>query len=158
MLDKSHGAAKFTCRVALSEDIVRMSEIRLQVTENRLSDPGKVTPQMYQAHIAGQGKSWVCELNGLIVGFASAARQDGSIWALFILPEYEGLGMGKALLDLACEWLFSEGHKVLSLYTEINTRADGFYGAQGWSRGQEDEHGDVSYTLCKRTFYEHNGV
>ncbi|WP_206074113.1 GNAT family N-acetyltransferase [Pseudoalteromonas rubra] len=154
MSEVSNNAVAYTCRIAVREDISRMSEIRLQVTENKLSDPGKITPQMYEAHIAGQGKSWVCELNGQIVGFSSAASEDGSIWALFILPEYEGVGMGKALLDLACDWLFSNGHKLLSLDTEANTRADGFYHVQGWLRGEVDQQGDVSYTLCSHDFYE----
>ncbi|ALU45940.1 GNAT family N-acetyltransferase [Pseudoalteromonas rubra] len=148
----------YACREARQQDIARMSEIRLLVTENKLTDPGKITPQMYLEHIAGKGKSWVCELNGQIVGFSSAASEDGSIWALFILPQFEGLGMGKALLSLACDWLFSRTHEEISLYTQVNTRADGFYQALGWSRGAEDDLGDVSFTLQSHIFYDKTRV
>jgi len=41
-------------------DIPAMSRIRLAVTENMLSDPGKVTLQMYHDYLQQLGRGWVC--------------------------------------------------------------------------------------------------
>jgi len=67
-----------------------MSAIRLAVTENRLNDPSRVTVQMYHDYLERRGKSWVCEIDGTMAGFAAADHTDGSVWALFIHPEHEG--------------------------------------------------------------------
>lgn len=140
---------RFQWRRAEAADIPAMSALRLAVKENVLSNPARITPQMYLDHLDAQGCSWVCLLDdGRLVGFSSAARADGSIWALFVAPEFEGLGAGKALLRLATDWLFAQGHVRVVLGTGINTRADRFYLAQGWTRGTL-AHGalEVGYTL-----------
>jgi hypothetical protein len=51
-------------------DIPAMSRIRLAVTENTLSDPGKVTLQMYHDYLQRLGRGWVCRSGRRIVGFA----------------------------------------------------------------------------------------
>ena len=135
-----------------------MSVIRLAVTENRLSDPARITRAMYVAYIdnvdnpdspANLGKSWVCELDGVIKGFASADKVDGSVWALFVSPPCEGLGIGKRLLALVADYLFSLGHDKIVLATGADTRADVFYASQGWERGKMKNDVEVQYTLQK---------
>lgn len=111
-----------------------MSEIRLMVTENVLRDPSKITLQMYHDYLERDGRAWVAEIDRKLIGFSYAAHHDNSIWALFVDPEYEGLGAGKKLLKLACDYLSARGASSVRLSTTVNTRADRFYQAQGWQR------------------------
>jgi len=145
MKSKQNSALNF--RLATLADIPAMSVIRLAVKENSLSDPSRITPQMYAEYLEQLGRGWVCELEGKIIGFSYAAHQDNSIWALFTDPAYEGYGAGKRLLQLACEYLFSRGAAQVTLGTAANTRADRFYLAQGWQRGEMLNAIEVSYSL-----------
>ena len=141
---------KLHCRRATLEDIPSMSEIRLAVKENVLSNPARVTHQMYVDYLELSGRGWVCESNGAIIGFSYAATEDSSIWALFVRPECEGVGAGKALLALAADWLFSLGNETVTLGTAANTRADRFYLRQGWSRGEMKDAVEVYYYLSRK--------
>ena len=138
--------SRLAFRRAVEADVPVMMRIRLDVRENRLSNPGRVTPAMCIDYLDKLGRGWVAELDGEIIGFSYAAR-DGSIWALFVDPAREGLGAGKALLRLAADWLFELGHDELRLGTEANTRADRFYAAQGWTRGAMKDGVEVWYRL-----------
>jgi GNAT superfamily N-acetyltransferase len=131
------------------DDIEAMIEIRLSVNENVLSDPTRITSQMYEDYCFKIGKGWVCEDNGKVIGFSCACKEDSSIWALFIRPEYEGKGVGKTLLRLATTWLFSLSFDTVTLSTTINTRADMFYTAQGWIRVSMKDEEEVYYTLTR---------
>lgn len=131
------------------EDVPALSEIRLSVTENVLSDPGKITPAMYVDYLCTSGKGWLCEVDGEAVGFSVASRRDASIWALFVKPGYEGRGIGTKLLNLAVGWLFNGGAASISLSTGANTRADRVYESLGWKRGEIKPDGEVSYRLDK---------
>ena len=134
-------------RRATLADIPAMSRIRLAVRENTLSDPGRVTGQMYRDYLDALGRGWVAELEGELVGFSYADRTDGSIWALFVDPPREGLGAGKRLLRLAVDWLFEIGFDEVRLGTAANTRADRFYAAQGWTREGMRNAIEVTYRL-----------
>ncbi|NHZ42155.1 DUF1993 family protein [Massilia aquatica] len=136
-----------TFRLATVADIGAMSAIRLAVTENRLRDPGRVTLAMYRDYMGRLGRSWVCEDDGVIAGFASADHVQGSIWALFIDPAREGQGIGKRLLALAVDDLFQQGHEQIVLSTSADTRADIFYESQGWERGKMKDDIEVQYSL-----------
>jgi GNAT superfamily N-acetyltransferase len=136
-------------RRAISEDIDSIFVVRFAVKENVLSNPARVTREMCEDYLDRLGRGWVCEVDGRIVGFSYAARADHSIWALFVLPEFEGLGIGKQLLNLATDWLFELGATELLLSTEANTRADRFYLGQGWLRGEMKDDVEVRYTLVR---------
>ncbi len=136
-------------RRACSADIPAMSAIRLSVTENVLSDPGRVTLQMYEDYLDRDGRGWVAEIDGEIAGFSYADHRDGSIWALFISPRHEGRGLGKDLLDLGVTWLFGQGHERITLGTTPGTRAERFYVAQGWTR-LPGEGREVRFSLDKQ--------
>lgn len=133
-------------RRAVSADIPGMSDIRLAVTENVLSDPGRVTGQMYEDYLNLCGRGWVAEIDGVVVAFCYAARNDGSIWALFVRPGHEGQGLAKRLLDMAVAWIFELGHPCARLDTGAGTRADRFYALRGWERNVVSE-GKVAFTL-----------
>lgn len=133
-------------RRATHGDIEAMSRIRLAVRQNVLSDPGKVTRQMYEDYLELLGRGWVAEADGCIAGFSYANATDASIWALFVAPEFEGMGIGKQLLKLATDWLFEQGSDCVRLSTGAATRAELFYARQGWIC-ERVEHGEVFYVL-----------
>lgn len=137
-------------RRAVLSDIPAMSQVRLAVRENVLVDPSRIPPSVYEEYLEERGRSWVCEIDGRVVGFSAADRTDASIWALFVLPALEGRGIGKELLRLATEWLFGLGHRRVTLTTTAGTRAERFYRARGWEPGSSDESGDVVFSLKAR--------
>jgi GNAT superfamily N-acetyltransferase len=141
---RSKQAASF--RQANSSDIPAMSAIRLAVRENVLSDPSRITPQMYQDYLGLLGRGWVAEIDGLVVGFSYADKTNSSIWGLFISPEHEGQGLARQLLEMATAWLFEQGHTHIRLSTGSGTRADRFYASQGWTR-ERVEGKDAFYLL-----------
>lgn len=134
-------------REANISDIPAMSEIRTLVRENVLRNPASVTHQMYVDYLDELGRGWVGELEGRVVAFSYADRQNNSIWALFVHPDFEGRGAGKALLNCATDWLFAQGASRVVLGTTINTRADRFYSAMGWVRGELRNDTEVEYVL-----------
>lgn len=123
-----------------------MSRIRLSVTENVLSDPSRVTGQMYEQYLELIGRGWVAEIDGAVAAFCYADKNEGSIWALFVAPGNEGQGLAKHLLGLAVDWLFALGHSAIRLDTTADTRADRFYRMQGWERRPVSET-KVAYVL-----------
>jgi len=129
-----------------------MSRIRLAVTENRLSDPTRITARMYEDYLEKLGRGWVAESCGQIIGFTYACRADASVWALFVQAGHEGQGIARGLMQLLTAYLFSIGHERLQLGTEAGTRADRFYRAQGWTRGEMIDRYEVAYTLDRETW------
>lgn len=133
-------------RRATRSDIPAMSQIRLSVAENILSDPARVTNQMYEDFLEQTGHGWVAESGGQVVAFCYADKVNASIWALFVRPGHEGQGLGQSLLKQAVDWLFELGHERVHLTTGVNTRADRFYSQQGWMRAPVSNT-DVDYSL-----------
>lgn len=125
-----------------------MSRIRLAITENVLSDPGRATLAMYEDFLEQSGRGWVAEYGGEIVAFCYADKVNASIWALFVAPGYEGRGLGASLLERAVAWLFELGHDTVHLSTAAGTRADRFYAAQGWRRAPLGT-SEVAYSLAR---------
>jgi GNAT superfamily N-acetyltransferase len=123
----------FTIRQAASPDVPAMHAVRSKVRENRLSDPGRITKASYLPYIAA-GSAWVAETDAGIAGFAALSAPDASVWALFVSPEAEGAGIGRALHDHMLESARDQGIRLLSLSTEDGSRAANFYERAGWTR------------------------
>ena len=119
-------------RPATRADIPAMQRIRAAVRENVLSDPARVTEADYLDHLEARGRGWVAERDGEIVGFAFGRETDGEIWALFVDPVHEGIGVGAGLHDAMVAWLFAQGLSRLTLGTTAGTRAESFYRRRGW--------------------------
>jgi len=135
-------------RRATHADIPAMSRIRLCVTENTLSDPTRITHDMYEDFLERSGRGWVAEKDGEVVAFCYADKFKGSIWALFVSPRHEGHGFGQSLLRQAVDWLFEIGHDSVQLTTGANTRADRFYAKQGWTRTPVSAT-EIGYSLAR---------
>jgi GNAT superfamily N-acetyltransferase len=103
-------------RQAVGADIPGMHRIRLAVRENRLTST-VITERDYIPAIEENGRGWVVESRGWIVGFAIGTAVTGNIWALFVDPLEEGRGHGRRLHGAMVEWLFSQGVRRLWLST-----------------------------------------
>lgn len=134
-------------RRATSHDIPRMSEIRLAVLENQLSNPGRIIRADYEDFVHGRGRSWVSEQDGQIVGFSAADGESATIWALFVDPAHERRGHGRHLLAAAVDWLWAGGATSIGLETAPRTRADRFYRVGGWVQVGISPHGELKFAL-----------
>ena len=123
-----------------------MHRVRMAVRENVLRST-VITEDHYLPAIETIGRGWVVEADGEIVGFAIGNAETGNIWALFVGPEHEGRGHGRALHDTMVEWLFSRGLRHLWLGTDPGTRAERFYRAAGWQYTGKAANGEALFEL-----------
>ena len=83
-------------REATIRDIDDIMVVRFSVLENVLNTPGLVTEKDCEEYLTRRGKGWVCEIDGQVVGFSIVDLQAHNIWCLFVRPEQEARGVGKA--------------------------------------------------------------
>ena len=119
-------------RQAIPEDIPQIQIVRNSVKENHLSNPNLIPDDLVEEFITKRGKGFVCEIDKKIVGFSIVDFVENNVWALFLLPEFEGKGIGKKLLQLMLDEYFSKTKETIWLSTEANSRAEIFYKKQGW--------------------------
>lgn len=136
-------------REAELKDIVQIQVVRNLVKENRLSDPGLVPDSDVEDYMTRRGKGWVCEINDEVVGFAIADLVDNNIWALFIHPDFERIGIGKKLHDEMMNWYFSKTDKTVWLGTSPGTRAELFYRKAGWKEAGLHGKGEIKFEMTK---------
>lgn len=132
-------------RVATLDDIPQIQVVRNAVRENRLSDPGLVTDADCADFLTRRGKGWVCIIENTVAGFAIVDMQEHNIWALFVHPDHEALGIGKQLHRLMLDWYFSKTTEPVWLGTAPGTRAEEFYQRQGWQRTGVVNKGEVKW-------------
>jgi GNAT superfamily N-acetyltransferase len=136
-------------RVAEIGDIYQIQVVRNLVKENRLSDPAFVPDSDVEDYITRRGKGWVYEIDGEVVGFAIADLVDNNIWALFIHPDFERIGIGKKLHDKMMNWYFSQTDKTVWLGTSPKTRAESFYRKAGWKEVGVHGKGEIKFEMTK---------
>ncbi|PHP68480.1 GNAT family N-acetyltransferase [Zhengella mangrovi] len=99
-------------------------------------------PQWWEHAIRRAASVLVVEIGGTIAGYATLGRNrarelshQGEIYELYILPEYQGIGLGSRLFEAARETLRDHGLKGLVVWAlEENDNAQAFY----FGRGGED--------------------
>ncbi len=123
-----------------------MQRIRASVKENRLTSRALADADYLQA-IDGDGRGWVVEADGRMLGFAIANSGTGNIWALFVDPLHEGQGHGRRLHEAVVDWLWAQGSRQLWLTTEPGTRAQRFYESAGWRCTERADNGELRYEL-----------
>lgn len=121
-----------------------MHRLRTSVRENRLSDPNRITEASYLPYITG-GSAWVAETEDGIAGFAAVDAPATSVWALFVDPDAEGAGIGRALHIRMLEWAREQGISRLSLRTEGGSRAAQFFNRAGWTEAGIAADGEVLF-------------
>jgi len=94
------------------------------------------------AFVAGEWNSiHIALVDGEIVGTVGV-NPAGVIWMLYVLPAYQGCGVGSALYDAAIGTIKSTGQrKALLEVLAANENAVAFYRARGWvPEGRRTEH------------------
>ncbi len=119
-------------REAKTTDIKQIQVVRNAVKENILSNPNLVTDQDCEEFITTKGKGWVCEIDQKVIGFAIADLKGNNIWALFLDPKFEKMGIARQLHKTMLDWYFTQTKEKVWLGTEFNTRAENFYRKAGW--------------------------
>lgn len=134
-------------RTAQWADIPQIQVVRHSVRENRLSDPALVTNDDCAAYLSVRGKGWVAVAKTGIVGYAIVDLWERNIWALFVRPEYEGLGIGRSLHKRMLDWYFSQTTETVWLGTAPGTRAEIFYTNAGWARAGFVNKGEIRFEM-----------
>ena len=125
-------------REMTAADVPSTFLIRTAAKENPLTLTGMkslgITVESVRGHIATTHKGYICEIDGVVVGFVIADNRSGELWVLAVWPEHEGKGIGRQLLVLAQDWLFSQGWDKLWLTTGITpSHALKLYTKLGWT-------------------------
>jgi GNAT superfamily N-acetyltransferase len=139
-------------REAEISDIEQIQFVRHAVKENRLSDPSLVPDKDVEEYMTKRGKGWVCEIENKVVGFAIVDLVDNNVWALFILPEFEAMGIGKKLHQMMMEWYFVHTREIIWLGTEPKSRAEKFYRMQGWTEVGVHGKGEIKFEMDFKTW------
>ena len=131
-------------RQAIAADIPVMHHIRSTVTENALSDPGRLSERDYFPFVDA-GSAWVAESTEAVIGFAALDASSGNVWALFVEPGAQQFGVGRALHDHMLAWARDQGLQRLWLTTGPATRAEGFYRRSGWQEANRTDNGEIRF-------------
>ncbi len=132
-------------RKATIADHPRITEVRNAVRENTLGAASVAKVNETALWIFENGTFWVWEENGAVQGFAVADARDGTIFGLFVHPDFEGRGLGRSLLPLACDDLRAAGFKAATLTTGAGTRAERFYRLNGWTETGRQSDGQIIF-------------
>jgi len=134
-------------REAITADIPQIQIVRNAVKENPLSNPALVPDSDVEDYILNRGKGWICEIDNKIVGFSIVSVTDKNVWALFIQPGYEKMGIGRRLHDEMINWYFDQTDATIWLGTAPGTRAEGFYRKAGWTEVGMHGKGEIKFEM-----------
>ncbi len=137
-------------RMAQPADVETMFDIRTSVKENyqsreEVAELG-ITPESVAEMLATDCCAWIAEREEQPMGFAIANATDATILGMFVRPEFEGRGVGRALMDVAETWLWSQELEEIWLLTgnDPALRAYGFYQHLGWKFTEVVTEGDFA--------------
>ena len=139
-------------RVAAASDVEALFDVRTSVVENHQSRAELaalgVTPGSVAELLRTSGRAWIAEADGRAVAFSMADGDEGTVFAMFVRPGYEGRGLGRALMAEAEAWLFGQGWDEIWLLTGSDPalRAVGFYVHLGWRAAGPGPDGQTKYT------------
>jgi len=139
-------------REAEIDDINQIQFVRNAVKENRLSDPALVRDKDVEEYMTNRGNGWVCEVDKRIVGFAIVDLIENNVWALFVHPEFEAMGVGKQLHQIMMDWYFLHTKEKIWLGTDPNSRAYEFYKMQGWKEVGTHGKGEIKFEMDFETW------
>jgi GNAT superfamily N-acetyltransferase len=120
------------------DDIDQLFHVRTSVRENAMSMAELagigVTPKGTADTLGRQLAGYHCECSDRLAGFSMANVESGEFAVIAVLSEHEGRGIGRELLRLSEELLWSAGHSHAWLWTgtDRSTRALRLYRGAGW--------------------------
>ncbi|WP_271408098.1 GNAT family N-acetyltransferase [Pseudomonas sp. Q1-7] len=139
-----------TFRKAVPTDAPTCIDIRARTRENAFSEEELralgITVDTWSEGIRdGSSPGYVCCVDDQMIGYCFGDRDTGEIVVLALLPEFEGQGIGRALLQRVVDDFRAAGFQRLFLgcSADAAVRSYGFYRHLGWvSTGELDEIGD----------------
>ena len=137
-------------RVATQDDVETLFNIRTSVVQNHLSIEQMaelgITRQVLADSIRESPCVWIADVDGKPAAFSMVDLATGEVFAMFVLPTHENLGLGRQLMAVAEAALF-EQHDQLFLITDgrDEIRANGFYQRLGWVVVGQVDGDDVRY-------------
>lgn len=146
-------------RPAIAGDVAACIALRGRTRENpvsaaRLAELGITEASWGQRVAAGSCAGWVAlDEHGTLLGYAYGQRASGEVEVLALLPEAEGQGLGRRLLQAVVDDLRAHGHIRPWLMADATptVRAHGFYRHLGWRPRHTDRpldaHGDEALEL-----------
>ena len=134
-------------RDAEIKDIAQIQFVRHAVKENVLSDPSLVPDADVEEYMTKRGRGWVCEIEDTITGFAIVDLVKNNVWALFVHPDFEAMGIGKKLHGIMMDWYFVQTIETIWLGTEPRSRAEKFYRLQGWTEVGVHGKGEIKFEM-----------
>lgn len=136
-------------RLARKSDVSALFHVRTSVRENHLSLEQLaqlgITESSISEMIAASPCAWVAVIDGGVVGFSMIDVDEASLFAAFVLPSYEGRGLGKKLV-LAAEDMLFQHHGEIWLETDRESRAAGFYRHLGWGNERDAKGNQIRLT------------
>jgi ribosomal protein S18 acetylase RimI-like enzyme len=80
------------------------------------------------------GRVWVADVDGLVAGMTMYGINDrtADIWKLYVRPDFQGQGIGRALLDVVLNATRSSVVRVVLAYMDGNSGARAFYDRMGF--------------------------
>ncbi len=142
-------------RRAMIADIPTLFAIRTAIRENHMTMAELASAGVTPETVADLARSENARtLLGLCdtqpSAFAIARADPGDLFALFVLPGWEGLGLGSLLLAAAEDWLSSHGvHEAwLPIGGDPALRASRFYSSRGWQAEEHEANWQVRFTKC----------
>ncbi len=90
-------------------------------------------------------RSCVAEIDGEIVAVTAVGPLHGDLvlFRFYVLPERQGQGVGRKLMDYVLERARESGHRIIRLsYPEGNTAARRFYAAHGFTESHREQTGE----------------
>lgn len=119
-LRESDLRATYEIRFAVNENLIHEAHVKYLQREAALAD-------------IAQGGGWICTVDGLEAGFTIPVFiPEPYLAALFVLPEYQRMGIGSELLRRAVNWFTIKGAATAYLETDANSSAERFYDKHGW--------------------------
>lgn len=145
-------------RPARAEEAPDYVAVRGRTRQNAFSEEQLravgVTERSWASGIAsGALIGHVCTAGERVVGYCFGDRDTGEIVVVAVLPDFEGLGIGREVLRRTVDDLLGLGHQRLFLscspYPE--SRSHGFYRHLGWRSTETlDERGDEILEIVVR--------
>jgi GNAT superfamily N-acetyltransferase len=122
-----------TIRAAAPADVPALADLEVRAGEpfrsiglGAVADSPPPEPDGLLAHVHA-GTAWVAELDGSVVGYAIAGVVDGDghIDQVSVLPEVQGRGIGRSLVQAVLDWSRREGHHAVTLTTFMDVPWNG---------------------------------
>ncbi|GAA0544322.1 ribosomal protein S18 acetylase RimI-like enzyme [Rhizomicrobium palustre] len=132
------------CRIWPSAYDGILSPEQIENILSKIYNPANLAQELGDGH-----RFWGAFMGAAALGFASGYRKGAVIWIkkLYVLPEAQGTGVGKLLLQAAIDG-FSPGEEARLYVNGGNTSAQGFYVRQGFSHADtvKVRMGDYDFT------------